>query len=104
MADKMKEESRNRGTAAGMATPWKPGEVESRFARMFNLPAAKELPEPCLLDIACAMIKKDAGKPITESETVDENPAIPAGYTYFGQFIDTRHHLRSQAARRRRDR
>jgi len=34
------------------------------------------------------MIKEDAGKPITEAEGADENPAIPAGYTYFGQFID----------------
>ena len=26
--------------------------------------------------------------PITESEPGDENPKIPAGYTYFGQFVD----------------
>ena len=34
------------------------------------------------------MIKPDDGKPLTETEPVDENPTIPAGYTYFGQFID----------------
>jgi hypothetical protein len=27
-------------------------------------------------------------KPITEAEPADENPTIPAGYTYLGQFID----------------
>ncbi|MEO7827548.1 MAG: peroxidase family protein [Allosphingosinicella sp.] len=34
------------------------------------------------------MIKEDLSKPIGEAEPVDENPAIPSGYTYFGQFID----------------
>jgi hypothetical protein len=35
------------------------------------------------------MIKKeDLGKPITQSEAEDENHTIPAGYTYFGQFVD----------------
>jgi hypothetical protein len=34
------------------------------------------------------MVKQDPGAPITEREPVDENDRIPAGYTYFGQFID----------------
>jgi hypothetical protein len=38
--------------------------------------------------LAEAMIKKDDGAALTEAEAVDENPTIPAGYTYFGQFID----------------
>lgn len=46
------------------------------------------LPDQCLRAIAGAMIKPDNSKPLDEAEPVDENPAIPAGYTYFGQFID----------------
>jgi hypothetical protein len=38
--------------------------------------------------LAQAMIKEDEGAPITESEPEDENHTIPAGYTYFGQFVD----------------
>ena len=34
------------------------------------------------------MIKVDAGAPINGEDRADENPTIPAGYTYFGQFID----------------
>jgi hypothetical protein len=49
---------------------------------------ARRVPEAALQDLAQAMIKDDAGAPITEHEAVDENPAIPAGYTYFGQFVD----------------
>lgn len=32
--------------------------------------------------------KPDLGAPIDELEPVDENPTIPSGYTYFGQFVD----------------
>ncbi|HEX8063213.1 MAG TPA: peroxidase family protein, partial [Allosphingosinicella sp.] len=58
-----------------------------RFGRMFPFSGAM-LPDQCLLDIAEAMIKPDRSTPIDEAEGVDENPAIPSGYTYFGQFID----------------
>jgi hypothetical protein len=48
-----------------------------------------EYPTEALEALAKAMIKKeDLGKPITQSEAEDENHTIPAGYTYFGQFVD----------------
>ena len=59
-----------------------------RFGQMFDLQPAARLPEAGLMDIATAMIKTDPGKGIKDSEMIDENPTIPAGYTYFGQFID----------------
>ena len=34
------------------------------------------------------MIKVDAGAPIDGEDRADENPTVPAGYTYFGQFVD----------------
>ena len=74
----------NRGLEAGAD----PSVGFGRYGRMFDAPAAGELPVDALKAIATAMIKEDAGKPITATETVDENPTIPAGYTYFGQFID----------------
>ena len=55
---------------------------------MFALPPNQEYSDEVLKLIAAAMIKHDTGKPITEPEPVDENPSIPAGYTYFGQFVD----------------
>lgn len=74
----------NRGLAAGA----NPGVAFGRFGAMFDAPAAGQIPEAGLMALANAMIKKDAGSPITVDEPADENPAIPAGYTYFGQFID----------------
>ena len=60
-----------------------------RFGIMFEkLNPAKKVSDEGLNDIATAMIKKDEGAPINISEPIDENPTIPAGYTYFGQFID----------------
>ncbi|WP_141932915.1 heme peroxidase family protein [Bradyrhizobium sp. UNPA324] len=66
-----------------------------RFGRMFpelararfgdTLPQEQEV----MKAIAATMIKTgDLGAPIDQNEPVDENPAIKAGYTYFGQFID----------------
>jgi len=72
-----------RGLEAGSM----PGVGYGRFGRMFPFSGAM-LPDECLLAIARAMIKPDVSKPIDEPEPVDENPAIPAGYTYFGQFVD----------------
>lgn len=58
-----------------------------RYGRMFELGPANRLPCQALNEIAAAMIKTDAGKGITESDWMDENPTIPAGYTYFGQLV-----------------
>ena len=55
---------------------------------MFDLPPCPSLPEAGLADLAKAMVKQDDGAPITEREPADENDRIPAGYTYFGQFVD----------------
>lgn len=71
---------------------------DQRFGRMFrNLPAAA-FTEDALTDLAKTMFqgefaeKIEEGKPVdvalNEREPEDENPAIPAGFTYFGQFLD----------------
>jgi hypothetical protein len=73
----------NRGLAAGAI----PGVAFGRYGNMFELPANR-LPPGALWAIAQAMIKVDAGAPINGEDQADENPTIPAGYTYFGQFID----------------
>ena len=60
-----------------------------RFGRMFpRLRANRHFSDDALKEIARAMIKHDPGKPVEAPEIVDENATIPAGYTYFGQFID----------------
>jgi Animal haem peroxidase len=66
-----------------------------RFGRMFpELARARfgdSLPQEqqVMQAIAQTMIKKnDTGADIDEAEPADENPDIPAGYTYFGQFVD----------------
>lgn len=74
----------NRGLAAGAI----PGVAFGRFGAMFEARPAPKLPDQGLKALSAAMIKADGGKPITEAEPVDENPTIPSGYTYFGQFID----------------
>ena len=73
----------NRGLEAGAL----PGVPFGRFGRMFD-PQGAFLDDECLAEIAGAMIKDDVSKPINEDEPIDENPTIPSGYTYFGQFID----------------
>ena len=71
---------------------------DQRFGRMFrNLPAAA-FTEDALTDLAKTMFqgefaeKIEEGKPVdvalNEREPEDENPTIPAGFTYFGQFLD----------------
>ena len=60
-----------------------------RYGTMFDCAiSAPKLPPEGLRALAMAMIKRDNGKSIDTAEPVDENPTIPAGYTYFGQFID----------------
>ncbi len=73
----------NRGLEAGA----NPGVGYGRFGKMFDLRPAMRLPRPALEAIATAMIKEVLGRPITETESSLENPAVPAGYTYFGQFV-----------------
>src|SRR4051794_31568634 len=56
---------------------------EGRFGRLFRrLPAAPELPEKQLRDLAEGMREPKGG-----GAKLD-NPKIPSGYTYFGQFVD----------------
>ena len=75
----------NRGLAAGAI----PGVAFGRYGQMFDgLPGANRLPPGALWALAEAMIKVDAGAPIDGEDRADENPTIPAGYTYFGQFVD----------------
>ncbi|RYB07860.1 peroxidase family protein [Lichenibacterium ramalinae] len=74
----------NRGFVAGA----NPGVAYGRYGAMFDAPSAQKLPQEALMALATAMIKPDIGAPITDLEPIDENPSIPAGYTYFGQFID----------------
>ena len=85
---------------------------KAKFGRMFRwlgpailpkTPADDQAVTAMLTELAGLMVTsefaqniKDAGstptstpdKPITKTEPEDENPTIPAGYTYFAQFID----------------
>nr|WP_295111267.1 heme peroxidase family protein [uncultured Caulobacter sp.] len=77
---------------------------DARFGRMFrNLPPAvfgerDDQARAALIALAATMLQGEfdakiaAGKPVdvplNEPEPEDENPDIPAGYTYLGQFID----------------
>jgi hypothetical protein len=78
----------------GLSSVARQPEGFGRFGRMFpELGPARygdtlQQDQNLMGAIAATMIKKDAGAPIDETEPVDENPIIPAGYTYFGQFID----------------
>ncbi len=75
----------NRGLAAGAI----PGVSFGRYGPMFrSLSPAGRLSPAALWALAGAMIKVDQGAPITGQDPADENPTIPAGYTYLGQFID----------------
>ena len=75
----------NRGLAAGAI----PGVAFGRYGPMFrNLTASNRLSPAALWALAGAMIKVDQGAAIDGEDPADENPTIPAGYTYFGQFID----------------
>jgi Animal haem peroxidase len=73
---------------------------EGRFGRMFRELAPAVHAKPALLALGAAMTAEpersddDPTKPAAEPETAqhiqdeEENPGIPAGYTYLGQFID----------------
>ena len=54
---------------------------EGRFGRMFRLPPYVPSAER-IAAIAAVMVEQGGGDPALN------NPDIPAGYTYFGQFVD----------------
>ena len=58
-----------------------------RFGRMFADLTGPEFDPKQLAKLAATMIKVDDGQFFNESDD-DENKLIPAGYTYFGQFVD----------------
>lgn len=86
---------RDHGTPAprGLQPPPLSPLNEGRFGRMFRkLPPLPKLAPDVLRALADSMREPDAaatgwGGPTTPPADVD-NPAIPAGYTYFGQFLD----------------
>lgn len=76
----------NRGLEAGAM----PGLGFGRFGRMFELKPAARVKKEKLEALAEAMIDRAAAPTSTldNPDTFNENPTIPAGYTYFGQFVD----------------
>src|SRR3954451_22732468 len=62
--------------------------AEARFGLMFKKLPAYAPADGLLLDLADQM--KDPRKPGTDPSTVDQfdNPCVPAGFTFLGQFID----------------
>src|SRR5436853_1129765 len=70
-----------RGLSAVSRSP----SFEGRFGRMFrNLPPL--LPDDKDLEaLARQMVEPE---PTGEEDTAGDNPDIPAGFTYFGQFVD----------------
>jgi len=87
MSENTKPRSTHGGEARGLAAahnlPF------GRFGVMFPgaLPATA-LADAALEMLAQTMLQPDIGAPVTEAKPQDENPRIPAGYTYFGQFVD----------------
>jgi Animal haem peroxidase len=58
-----------------------------RFGRMFNEIEGPEFDPDALAALAESMIKEDDGQFFNNADG-DENIRLPAGYTYFGQFVD----------------
>lgn len=62
---------------------------EGRFGRMFRkLSPAPTLPPDELVALANAMVDTDSPTSWDGAPTLRDNRDIPAGYTYFGQFVD----------------
>ena len=71
---------------------------DQRFGRMFRYLPAADFPEAALVALADTIShgefaeRIEAGvevdTPLDQAEPADENPSIPSGYTYLGQFID----------------
>lgn len=60
-----------------------------RFGRMFRSLSSAPHGEDALRELAQSMIQGEPeDQPITEAEPEDENPTIPSGFTYLGQFLD----------------
>lgn len=79
--------NRHGGSARNLATATHEDGRGGRFGRLLPV-EGPGFSRALIGDLAAVMIKNDPGKPITADEPEDENPAIPAGYTYFGQFVD----------------
>jgi hypothetical protein len=82
-----------RGLAAGAID----GVRNGRFDRLLPATISPKPDDAMLRKLADFMVTSfgddgvvppDAGTPIGEAEPADENPTIPAAYTYFGQFVD----------------
>lgn len=58
-----------------------------RFGRMFDTLEGPEFDPVALEAVARSMIKNDDGQVFNDPDD-DENVRLPAGYTYFGQFVD----------------
>ena len=58
-----------------------------RFGRMFDGIEGPEFDEGALKSLAESMIKEEDGQFFNAGDD-DENVRLPAGYTYFGQFVD----------------
>jgi hypothetical protein len=84
--------SHGTSSARGLDAPPSSRLFQGRFGRMFrNLPVF-EVPEDKAIDELSALAKNmvkaaEQDKPL-DAEDEDQNPDIPAGYTYLGQFID----------------
>jgi heme peroxidase len=73
----------------GLDVPRGSEQFEGRFGRMFRTLMAAEHNQAELAALATAMVAELEDPPTPETEEDDEeNFDIPAGYTYFGQFID----------------
>ena len=67
----------------------RPSTFEGRFGRIFKSSPGAIFDEDALLLLADKMVSKAEDSPTPEEEIdSEENPNIPAGYTYLGQFID----------------
>lgn len=82
-----------RGLAAGAID----GVRNGRFDRLLPATTSTKPDDAMLRKLADFMVmsfdasgpaKADAGTAIDKAEPADENPTIPAAYTYFGQFVD----------------
>jgi len=64
----------------GQDMPRGPAAQTGKFGRMFDLPAL-EPPDDALLALGMAMFERD-------QDAEGDNQAVPAGFTYLGQFVD----------------
>jgi len=77
------------GEVRGLNLSRRSSQFEGRFGRMFRTLPAAQFDEQMLRKLADAMSAEAEDVPTPETEADDEeNPAISAGYTYLGQFID----------------